>query len=148
MFLCKKCCKHTFLSEKGVQRTSHRPTFLIRKVGKRISHRTYHFILAKLLKIRKKLFSKSFLCQGLGRIATTYNAIQKNAEESAFFFYQNMLELRSKLCFKRLFEKSPLKIRKNFAPNISLYFGEAFEVLRNFSRKVSCVRVWADSHNI
>ena len=29
-----------------------------------------------------------------------------------------------------------------FATTISLHFGEAFEIPRNFSRKVSCVRVW------
>jgi len=31
---------------------------------------------------------------------------------------------------------------KNFPPNTSFYFGKAFEVPRNFSRKVSCVKVW------
>ena len=35
--------------------------------------------------------------------------------------------------------------QKNFPPTTPLYFGEAFEVLRNFSRKVSCVRVWGDA---
>ena len=34
---------------------------------------------------------------------------------------------------------------KNFPPNTSIYFGEAFEVPRNFSRKVSCVGVWGDA---
>ena len=34
---------------------------------------------------------------------------------------------------------------KNFAPNTPFYFGEAFEVPRNFSRKVSCVGVEADA---
>ena len=29
---------------------------------------------------------------------------------------------------------------KNFAPNAPIYFGKAFEVPRNFSRKVSLVR--------
>ena len=48
------------------ERCAKEPTFLIRKVGKRISHRTHHFILVKLLKFQK-LFSKSFLRQGLGR---------------------------------------------------------------------------------
>ena len=44
-------------------------------------------------------------------------------------------------CFKGLLKKS-LKILKTFTPNTSIYFGEAFEVPRNFSRKVSCVGVW------
>ena len=47
-----------------------------------------------------------------------------------------MLELRSKPCFKRLFVKSPLKIRKNFPQNTPIYFGEAFEIPKDFSRKV------------
>ena len=37
---------------------------------------------------------------------------------------------------------------KNFAPTTLLYLGEAFEVPRNFSRKVSCVGVWGRSPNI
>ena len=74
--------------------------------------------------------------------------MQKARQNRAFLYCRKKLELRSKLCFKRLFEKSPLKIRKNFAPNTSLYFVEAFEVPRNFSRKVSCVRVWGGSPDI
>ncbi len=31
---------------------------------------------------------------------------------------------------------------KNFVPNTSLYFGEAFEIPKDFSRKVLCVGVW------
>ena len=49
---------------------------------------------------------------------------------------------RSEPCFKRLFVKSPLKIRKNFVPTTLLHFGEAFEVPRDFSRKVPCVGAW------
>ena len=65
-----------------------------------------------------------------------------------FFICRNVLELRSKPCFKELFEKSPLKIRKNF-PQIHLFIlAKAFEVPRNFSQKVSCVRVWGRCPNI
>ena len=57
----------------------------------------------------------------------------KNAEKSAFLFCQNVLELRSKPCFKELFVKSSLKIRKNFLSNTPLHFGEAFEVTLSVS---------------
>jgi len=50
------------------------------------------------------------------------------------------LELRSKPCFKELFEKSPLKIRKNFAPTTPLYFCKVFEIPKDFLQKVLCVR--------
>ena len=55
---------------------------------------------------------------------------------------------RSEPCFKRLFVKSPLKIRKNFPPNTPLHFGKTFEVPRDFSRKVPCVGVWGRRPNI
>ena len=72
----------------------------------------------------------------------------KNADFSAFFICRNMLELRSKPCFKGLFAKSPLKIRKNFPQIHHFILAKAFEIPRNFSRKVSCVRVWGRCPNI
>ena len=92
----------------------------------------------------KGLFPKSPLCRVWGD-APTDNAHEKTRRNPRFLFYQDMLELRSKTCFKRLFVKSPLKIRKNFPSTTPLYFGEAFEVSRDFSRKVLCVRVWGDA---
>ena len=39
-------------------------------------------------------------------------------------------------------------ICKTFAPTTPLYLGEAFEIPKDFSRKVLCVRVWGGSPNI
>ena len=47
------------------RKVCHR-TFLIRKVGKRISHRIYHFILVKFLRFQGTFYKKSF-GQGLGQ---------------------------------------------------------------------------------
>ena len=110
------------------------PTFLIRKVGKRISRRLRHFILAKFLRFQGTFHEKSF-GRGLGRTAPTDNAYKKARRRRAFN-YRNVLELRSKPCFKRLFVKSPLKIRKNFAPITPPYFYKVFEVPRDFLQKV------------
>ena len=74
----------------------------------------------KFLRFQRTFLEKSF-GPGLGRIAPTFNAPKKHGI-AVLFNYRNMLELRSKPCFKRLFEKSPLKIRKNFAPNNSILF--------------------------
>ena len=73
--------------------------------------------------------------------------LKKKHGNAVLFLGQNVLELRSKPCFKGLFVKSPLKIRKNFPPTTPLHFGEAFEFPKDFSRKVLCVRVWGRRHN-
>ena len=52
------------------------PTFLIRKVGKRIFHRTHHFISAKFLKFQET-FYKKFLVSGFGADAPTYLSYKK-----------------------------------------------------------------------
>ena len=59
-------------------------------------------------------------------------------------------------CFKALFEKSTLKIRtvlffrrkvgkRTFVPNTPIYFGEAFEVPRNFPEKFLVSGIGADA---
>jgi len=35
-------------------------------------------------------------------------------------------------------------VPKNFAQKAPLYFGKAFEIPKDFSRKVLCVRVWGE----
>ena len=73
---------------------------------------------------------------GFGADAPTFNTHEKNAVRTAFFNYRhNMLELRSKPRFKELFVKSPLKIRKNFAPNYLFVLSKAFWFPKDFSRK-------------
>jgi len=88
------------------ERCAKEPTFLIRKVGKRISHRTHHFVLTKLLKFQETFLEK-FLVSGFGAEAPTDNARKKARRCRAFLYCRKKLELRSKLCFKRLFEKAP-----------------------------------------
>ena len=92
---------HIFLSEKGDIRTFHRP---------------YHFIWTKLLKFQETFLEK-FLASGFGADSPNIQYAQKSTALPCFFICQNVLELRSKPCFKGLFVKSPLKIRKNFLTN-------------------------------
>ena len=65
-----------------------------------------------------------------------------------FLICHNELELRSKPCFKRLFEKSPLKIRKNFTRTYHFVLLKAFWFPKDFSRKALCSGFGADSSNI
>ena len=126
------------------RKVCHR-TFLIRKVGKRISHRIYHFILVKFLRFQGTFYKKS-LGQGLGQKPQLITNT-KTRHCRVFVIAIICWNCRSKPCFKGLFVKSPLKIRKNFPPNTPIYFGEAFEIPKDFSRKVLCVGVWGKSPN-
>jgi len=80
-------------------------TFLERKVSQRTSRRLYQLIPAKAL------------WSGFGADSPNIQYAQKSTALPCFFICQNVLELRSKPCFKGLFVKSPLKIRKNFLTN-------------------------------
>ena len=86
---------------------------------------TPNFILVKLLKFQET-FPEKFLVSGFGADAPTFNATKKRGNAVLFIFRHYMLELRSKPCFKGLFEKSPLKIRKNFSPNNTTLFWRSF----------------------
>ena len=59
--------------------------FFRRKVGKRTSHRLYHFILAKLLRFQRTFHEKSFV-SGFGAEAPTYNAHKKHGIAVLFYF--------------------------------------------------------------
>ena len=114
------------------------PTFLIRKVGKRISRRLRHFILAKFLRFQGTFYKKS-LGRGLGLTAPTDNAHKKHGG-AVLLYCRNMLELAFQTSFSYFsYKKSK---QKNFTSITPFYFGKAFEAPRNFSRKVFCVRVW------
>ena len=98
----------------------------------------HHFILEEFLRFQGTFPEKSFV-SGFGAEAPTDNEHKKRGN-AAFLFCQSMLELRSKppsLTF--LSEKSK---QKNSVPNTSLYFGEAFEVPKDFLQKV----LWSGSH--
>ena len=83
------------------------------------------------------------LCAG----KLSYNEKIKTRRNPRFLICHYMLELRSKPCFKRLLKK-PLENPQNFRTNTPLYFGEAFEIPKDFSRKVLCVGVWGRCPNI
>ena len=111
----------------------------------RISYRNTHFIFAKLLRFQRAFLEKSFV-SGFGADAPTFNAhAKKHGVAVLFIFDHYMLELREGPSFSYFSYK---KSKQNFPTTTPLYFGEAFEVPRNFSRKVSCVRVWGRRPNI
>ena len=105
--------KETHLSyKKGVPK-NFPLTFLIRKVSKRISHRIHRFIVAKVFEVSQETFYKKFLVSGFGADSPNIQCTQKARQCRAFLFFRNMLELRSKPCFKGLLKKS-LKNPQNF----------------------------------
>ena len=56
-----------------------------------------------------------------------------------------MQDLKSHIITTKLTFPTQKGKPKNFAQNKSLYFGEAFEIPKDFSRKVLCVGVWGDA---
>ena len=98
-FFRRKVCQRTYFSYKSRQKNFPPSTSLC---------------FNKAFKVPRN-FSRKVSCVGVWGEATTYNASKKARQRRAFLYCRKKLELRSKLCFKRLFEKSPLKIRKNFA---------------------------------
>ena len=85
----------------------------------------HHFILAKLLGFQRTFHEKS-LCRGLGRKPQHSIHTKSTAMPCFFIFFRYVLELRSKPCFKGIFEKIPLKSLKTFAPKTPLCFGVLF----------------------
>ena len=109
---------------------------------------THHFILSKVFEIPRNFLQK-VPWSGFGADSPNIQYTRKNAVHTAFFNYrQNKLELRSKPCFKELFVKSSLKIRKNFASNTPLYFGKSFLVSKGLFTKSPLVMVWGRCPNI
>ena len=123
------------------QRTLHRPTFLERKGRQKNFPQIHHFILAKLLKFQET-FPEKFLVSEFEAEASTDNAHKKARHCRAFLICQYMLELPFQTLLQGAFFKKPLENPQKLPSNTPLYFGKAFEVPRNFSRKVSCVGVW------
>ena len=90
--------------------------------------------MRKLLKFQGTFHEKS-LGQGLGRIAPTYNAHTKSTAMLCFFNCRNMLELRSKPCFKGLLKK-PLKNPPNFRTEYTtLFLRKLLRFQRTFHEK-------------
>ena len=80
-------------------------------------------------------FSRKVPCVGVWGDAPTDNAHEKTRRNPRFLFCQDMLELRSKPCFKRLFVKSPLKIRKNFPRLPHFILAKLLRFQRTFHEK-------------
>ena len=74
-----------------------------------------HFVLAKLLRFQRTFHEKSF-GSGFGADAPTDNTHEKRGLHRVFYFAVNVLELRSKPCFKGLFCKKPLKNPQKLSP--------------------------------
>ena len=112
----------------------HTP-FFRRKVCQRTLHRTYNFILAKLLSFQRTFPEKSFV-SGFGAEAPTDNTRKKRGSHRVFYIVVICCNCVPNLRFKGLFEKSPLKIRKNFPQTHHFILVKAFEFPKDFSRKV------------
>ncbi len=111
----------------------------------RTLHRLRHFVFAKFLRFQRTFYKKSFV-SGLGADAPTDNTRKKARHCRAFYFtslYVGTAVMGP--CFKGLFEKIPLKIRKTFAPTISLYFCKVFEIPKDFLQKVLWSEFGADA---
>ena len=92
-------CRVFLISRKKLELRSNPPslTFLIRKVSKRISRRTHHFTLAKLLRFQRTFHEKSFV-SGFGAEAPTFNARKKARQRRAFLLYNFIQELLFLIC--------------------------------------------------
>ena len=94
----------------------------------------HHFILVKAFEVPRN-FSRKVSCVWVWGRQPQLITHTKNAVHTAFFNYRNMLERRSKLCFKELFVKSSLKIRKNFAQTHHFIFAKLLSFQRTFHEK-------------
>ena len=72
-------------------------TFLIRKVSKRISRRTHHFTLAKLLGFQRTFHEKSFV-SGFGAKAPTDNAYKTARQCRAVSLYKQKTSRHMSAC--------------------------------------------------
>ena len=106
------------------QRTFLDLPFFRRKVDIRTFAQIYHLFRRKLLKFQET-FPEKFLVSGFGAEAPTFNTHKKHGIAVLFYFFVIICwNCRSKPCFKVLFVKSTLKIRKNFCEglyNFSLF---------------------------
>ena len=93
----------------------------------------HHFILAKLLRFQRT-FPEKFFGPGLGQ-TPQFITLTKNTAMPCFLYLALYVGTAFQTSFSYFsYKKSK---QKNFPPNTPLYFCEAFEFPRNFSRKVS-----------
>ena len=89
------------------QRTSLKPTFLSEKSRQKNFAPNTPIYFCEAFEVPRN-FSRKVSCVGVPRRKPQHLTHTKNAVYTAFLFCHNVLELRSKPCFKRLFQK-PLK---------------------------------------
>ncbi len=92
-----------------------------------------------------KDFSRKVLCVGVWGDAPTDNTTQKKHGVAVLFNLSLTVGTAFQTSFSYLSYKKGKP--KNFPPNTPLHFGEAFEIPKDFSRKVLCVGVWGGSPN-
>ena len=78
-----------------------------------------------------------------GAEAPTDNAHKKHGNAVLFIFHNAAVRGP---CFKELFAKSSLKIRKNFAPTAPIYLGEVFNISKNFFYSLKIRKIFVDMH--
>ena len=96
-------CRVFLIRRKKLELRSKPPslTFLIRKVSKRISRRTHHFTLAKLLRFQRTFHEKSFV-SGFGAKAPTDNAEANSTAPRAVSLYKQKTSRHMSAC--RIFD--------------------------------------------
>ena len=105
----------------------------------------HHFTLAKAFEVPRN-FSRKVSCVGGwgGQPRLITNA--KNADFSAFFILSKCVGTAVRgPCFKRLFEKSPLKIRKTFPRTHNFIFAKLLKFQETFLEKFLASGFGADA---
>ena len=105
---------------------------------------TPHFIFAKLLRFQGTFLEKS-LVSGFGADSPNRECARKNAEKSAFFILSGYVGTAFQTLLQEAFCKKPLENPQKLPSVTPLHFSKAFEVPRDFLRKVPCAGVWGDA---
>ena len=110
---------HTFLSEKGV--------------GENFAPKIPLYF-GKAFEVPRN-FSRKVSCVGVWGGQPQHSMHTKKHGNAVLLFFYNVLELRSKPCFKGLFVKSPLKIRQNFPQTYHFILAKLLGFQRTFREK-------------
>ena len=107
--------------------------FFERKVSQRTSHKTRHFILAKAFEFPKD-FPRKVLWSGFGRNPQLIMHTKSTALP-CFFIFRDMLELRSKPCFKGLLKKSLENPQNFYTEYTTLFWQKLLKFQETFPEK-------------
>ena len=107
----------------------------------RTLHRMHHFILAKLLKFQETFLEK-FLVSGFVADSPNIQCTRKTRISPRFLFFHKQSEPPFQTLLQEAFCKKPLENPQKLSYRIRHFIlGKAFEIPKDFSRKVLCVRV-------